>query len=314
MSNLFNRAAGYENRGVSDVLRMFDPKTVSDNIIVGVVRTSKAETFAKHDLSAQLDTLMLGCEVTYPIMDEECFDTGNDPAQQNMMPDAWDFGMRFNTFKVCNIYKGERKLSAQDRRLLEMTGMTGVYSQGLEMAIQRNIRNRVEPYFWSVVAASAHASNRLTNGGVAFNIATASGIEQLLLSIVDRMTCLGMRTEFTDANDGIMLYLPPCAYRGMYEYAKEAMRGGCCEINPAFSHLFRLPTMGISVMMCEDLPRDPSGAFYAVWGDPRFVAFPWKWNDLNWYSVKNDDYLIGEFVFDAHVIYPKAVGTALVTP
>lgn len=311
MSMMYTRAAGYDANTTahSEIARLVNPNRTLASLILQFSRRSTAGVMAANPMASEHEVMQRGASVSYMIIDPS-WDDCPEPVQQNAEPHRLAFKQEVRKIKVCNETSFEYKLSHTDRYVLGSQGLE-MLEKGLAAALNQRAYALTEPYFFSVLAAQAEPANQISKGGLPYNLTNGDDVIALFDDLHQRLLCANILQDFRESPNNIMLALPPCALKGL----KEAQRKGiqCCDIARANLGGVLLGYYGFDVIMSYNLPRDPSGNYYAVWGDPSFIGFPYDFTLLEWNKVKTDYFLNAHMVWDAYVLNPRASGTVLVS-
>ena len=325
MSNQIN-SAGYGG-GIKG--SVFAPDRISSKIVQAYHQCSLLPAIAKSDFMST-DELMCGGKVIYGV--EQTLNLFGTDRQNNEHPDVFDGpGLDTSSMTICQSRKFEWKLSNYDRRI--MCENFDLWEESVKRRLDNGIRQLVDAYSIPKIMASASPDNVGNHAGkishsidlgwqdaTALNANSVSGMEELFYSLrqvaqeAGMMGCAGNIDEAGPGYGGgvpviiLPIQLERWALKMMSEYNK------CCSEKNAFVTGYIGRVLGFEVFTSMQLVAADYGAAGKIAPvlmlDPSQVLHAFEVIDSKWYEHPWEWSMVGEFVFDTHVIRPEAVAVA----
>lgn len=322
MSNNVN-SAGY---GGSIKGSIFAPDRISSKIVQAYHQCSLLPAIAKSDFMST-DELMCGGKVIYGI--EQTLNLFGTDRQNNEHPEVFDGpGIDTNSMSICQGRKFEWKLSNYDRRI--MCDNYDLWEESVKRRLDNGIRQLIDAYSLPKIMASAASYNVGNTAGklshsldlgwqdaTALNANSISGLEELFynfrqLAQEAGMMCGNLDQEGPGPGGNPVIILPiqleRWALKMMSEYNK------CCSEKNAFVTGYIGRILGFEVFTSMQLFSSNFGAAGNIAPilmlDPSQILHAMEVIDSKWYEHPFEWSLVGEFVFDTHVVRPEAVAVA----
>lgn len=322
MSNQVN-SAGYGG-GIKGSI--FAPDRISAKIVQAYHQCSLLPAIAKSDFMST-DELMCGGKVIYGI--EQTLNLFGTDRQNNEHPDVFDGpGIDTNSMTICQGRKFEWKLSNYDRRI--MCQNFDLWEESVKRRLDNGIRQLIDAYSIPKIMASASPDNVGNRAGklshsidlgwqdsTALNGNSIAGLEDLFYSFRQIAQEAGMMCgNLDDVGPGpggnpiiiLPIQLERWALKMMSEYNK------CCSEKNAFVTGYIGKILGFEVFTSMQLLASNYGSAGNIAPvlmlDPSQVLHAMEVIDSKWYEHPFEWSLVGEFVFDTHVIRPEAVSVA----
>jgi hypothetical protein len=325
MSNQVN-AAGYGG-GIKGSI--FAPDRISSKIVQAYHQCSLLPAIAKSDFMST-EELMCGGKVIYGV--EQTLNLFGTDRQNNEAPDVFDGpGIDTASMTICQGRKFEWKLSNYDRRI--MCQNFDLWEESVKRRLDNGIRQLIDAYSIPKIMASASPDNVGNHAGkishsidLGWQDATAlpansiAGMEDLfyaLRQVAQEAGMMGCAGNIDTAGPGyggtepviiLPIQLERWALKLMAEFNK------CCSEKNAFVTGYIGKILGFEVFTSQQLVAANYGAAGMIapvlMMDPSQVLHAFEVIDSKWYEHPFEWSLVGEFVFDTHVIRPEAVAVA----
>lgn len=316
-------ASGYEGMAGS----LYAPPKISAKIVKQYHECAITPQIAKSDFLSD-DELFCGSKVVFGVERDLDF-FGND-MDNNEHPETFSGpGVDTDSLMVCQSQKFEIKISNQDKRI--MCDNFDKWESNLRTQIDKGIKRLVDAYTIPKVIASAHPDNVGTRAGKlthSFNLGdqgsnaldgnSLHGFEEMILSLQDVAQEAGMMCgEGEIAGEGPsaspVILIPQQLRRWALKLVKEL--DTCCSDKNAMRTGLIGDIYGTPIIATSHL----FGVNYGAAGnlapvilvDPNQVLHAFDVITNKWYEGKYEDYLVGEFVWDSHVINKYGVAVAI---
>lgn len=313
-------ASGYD----SPVNTIFAPEQFSDKIVAAYHSCALTPALAKSDFFTDQE-LFCGSSVTYGVetpismfgMDT---DNNEDPEQIS------GAGVESATLTICQSRKFEVKISNADKRM--MCDNFASWEQHLRKRIDRGIVQLIDAYSVPKILASASPYNVGNNAGKktglvklgtqdenALSMRSPEDFEEMVLNMRQAAQEVGMwcgmgEEAFEGVGANPVLVIPAHAER----YALKLMRDldTCCGDNNVRRTGLLGKVYGMDVITTSHLPPMNFGGAVgnlanAMLIDPTQVLHAMEIITNKWYEGKFEEFLVGEFIFDTHVMNPDGV-------
>lgn len=326
MSNQIN-SAGYGGDIKGSV---FAPDRISSKIVMEYHRCSLLPAIAKSDFIST-EELMCGGKVIYAV--EQPLDLFGSDRQNNEHPDVFSGpGFDHNALTICQGRKFEWKLSNYDRRI--MCENFGLWEESIRRRLDTGVRELIDVYSITKIMASAASYNVGNNAGrltrsinlgaqdsTALTITSIEDFEDLLFRLRQVATEAGMMgcgtadTNLPGPSGSPVIIIPQeldkWAMKLYHSYTSQ-----CCNERNAMVTGYIGNLLGFEVFTSMKLQAAQYGAAGYIAPvlliDPSQVLHAFEIIDSKWYEGKYEWSLVGEFVWDTHVIRPEAVAVAFV--
>jgi hypothetical protein len=327
MSNQVN-SAGYGG-GIKGSI--FAPDRISSKIVVAYQQCSLLPAIAKSDFMSN-EELMCGGKVIYGI--EQTLNLFGTDRQNNEHPDVFDGpGIDTNSLTICQGRKFEWKLSNYDRRI--MCDNFDLWEESVKRRLDNGVRQLIDAYSIPKIMASASPDNVGNRAGkishsidlgwqdaTALNANSIAGMEELfynLRQVAQEAGMMGCAGNIDTAGPGYggaipVVILPVQLERWAIKLMSEFGKDGCCTEKNAFVTGYIGKILGFEVFTSSQLFSSNFGAAGnlapVLMLDPTQVLHAFEVIDSKWYEGKFEWSLVGEFVWDTHVIRSEAVAVA----
>lgn len=327
MSNQVN-SAGY---GGSIKGSIFAPDRISAKIVQAYHQCSLLPNIAKSNFIST-EELMCGGKVIYGV--EQTLNLFGTDRQNNEHPDVFDGpGIDTASMTICQGRKFEWKLSNYDRRI--MCGNYDMWEESVKRRLDNGVRQLIDAYSIPKIMASAapfnvgnnagklsHTVNLGWQDGSALPANSVAGMEELFYSlrlVAQEAGMMGCSGNLDVAGPGAsgnvpVIILPVQLERWVIKLMSEYGRDGCCIEKNSFvsGRIGRI--LGFDVYTSSQLFGTRYGAAGVIAPilmlDPTQVLHAFEVIDSKWYEHPFEWSLVGEFVWDTHVIRPEAVAVA----
>lgn len=315
-------AAGYESVAGS----IYAPPRISAKIVQNYHLCSVTAQIANSDFFSDED-LFCGSKVIYGVENDVCMfsserDNNEDPETLSGSPSD------SASLTICQQQKYEWKLSNHDRRI--MCDNFGRWEDALRRLISRNIVRLVDGYSIPKILASAAPYNVGVNAGKltrSINLGdqganalpgnTVEGFEELLYSLMQAaqeagIMCAEGEAPQEGASGNPVLLIPAVLQR----YALKLLRdmNTCCSdqnslITGKIGKFLGMDVIVTNHLTPVDLGAGPTVPVALI--DPKQVLHAFDVITNKWYEGKFEDYLVGEFVWETHVLNADGVVVAI---
>ncbi len=322
MSNTVN-SAGYGG-GIKGSI--FAPDRISAKIVQAYHQCSLLPAIAKSDFMST-EELMCGGKVIYGI--EQTLNLFGTDRQNNEHPDVFDGpGIDTNSMSICQGRKFEWKLSNYDRRI--MCQNFDLWEESVKRRLDNGIRQLIDAYSLPKIMASASSFNVGNTAGkissgidlgwqdtTALNANSETGIEDLFYKFRQiaqeaGMMCGNLDQPGPGPGGNPIIILPMQLERWALKLMSQFNR--CCSENNAFVTGYIGRILGFEVFTSMQLFASNYGAAGNIAPvlmlDPSQVLHAFEVIDSKWYEHPFEWSLVGEFVWDTHVVRPEAVSVA----
>lgn len=316
-------ASGYESTAGS----LFAPPQISAKIVRQYHECALTPQIAKSDFLSD-DELFCGSKVLFGVERDLNF-FGQD-TDNNEHPETFSGpGIDTDSLMICQSQKFEIKISNADKRM--MCNNFSRWEANLRRQIDRGIKRLVDAYSIPKIIASAHPDNVGTNAGKlthSYNLGdqgdnalpgnSEAGFEDMILSLqgVAReagMMCGEGELELDGPGAMPVILIPEQLRR----WALKMLKGldTCCSDRNVMRTGFIGDLYGMRIFTTSNLYGVNFGAAGnlapVVLVDPMQVLHAFDVITNKWYEGKFEDYLVGEFIWDTHVINKYGVAVAI---
>lgn len=321
MSNINSAGYGGDIRG-----SIFAPDRISAKIVQAYQECALLPALAKSDFMST-EELMCGGKVIYGT--ENPLDLFGSDRQNNEHPEVFEGpGIDTNSMTICQSRKFEWKLSNMDRRI--MCNNFDLWEESVRRRLDGGVRKLIDAYSIAKIMASAARYNVGNKAGkisrdidlgwqdgTARLVNSPASLEALLfdfqqIALEAGMTC-GTGDEVISGVGGKPVIILPQQYQryalklvqeyDQYANAETPMRNG---------RIGRI--LDFEVYTTMQLPAVRYGATQPISQialiDPSQVLHAFEVIDTKWYEHPYEWSLVGEFVWDTHVVRPEAVSVA----
>lgn len=321
MSNINSAGYGGDIRG-----SIFAPDRISAKIVQAYQECALLPALAKSDFMST-EELMCGGKVIYGT--ENPLDLFGSDRQNNEHPEVFEGpGIDTNSMTICQSRKFEWKLSNMDRRI--MCNNFDLWEESVRRRLDGGVRKLIDAYSIAKIMASAARYNVGNKAGkisrdidlgwqdgTARLVNSPASLEALLfdfqqIALEAGMTC-GTGDEVISGVGGKPVIILPQQYQryalklvqeyDQYANAETPMRNG---------RIGRI--LDFEVYTTMQLPAVRYGATQPISQialiDPSQVLHAFEVIDTKWYEHPFEWSLVGEFVWDTHVVRPEAVSVA----
>jgi hypothetical protein len=322
MSNQIN-SAGYGGNIKGSI---FAPDRISSKIVQQYHECNLLPAIARSNFLSDGE-LFCGGKVIYGI--EQPLDFFSSDRQNNEHPDVLDGpGVDTAEMSVCQGRKFEIKLSNYDRRI--MCQNFGMWEESIKRRLDNSVRQLVDAYSIPKIMASAAPTNVGNKAGpktgmidLGWQDATAlaanlpEGMKDLFykfrqLAFENNMMCGSMDNTGPGTGSEPVVVIPIQLEKAVLELMSQFNR--CCSENNAFVTGYIGRILGMEVFTSQQLTAAVYGAAGAIAPvlliDPTQVLHAFEVINSEWYKGKYEWSLVGEFIFDTHVVRPEAVAVA----
>jgi hypothetical protein len=305
---------------------IYAPDRISSKIVQAYHQCSLLPSIAKSDFMSEGE-LMCGGKVIYGV--EQIVELFGSDRQNNEHPEVFDGpGMDTNSMSICQSRKFEWKLSNYDKRI--MCDNYTLWEESVGRRLDNGVRELVDAYSIPKIMASASPDNVGTHAGRlshsinlgwqdsnALNANSVAGFEDLMYNFKQLVSEAGMMCGTGDVEGlgesgkpviVIPVQLERYALKLMSEFNK------CCSEKNAFVTGYIGNILGFEVFTSTKLVASNYGSAGNIAPimlvDPSQVLHAFEIIDSKWYEHPFEWSLVGEFVWDTHVVRPEAVAVA----
>lgn len=321
MSNINSAGYGGDIKG-----SIFAPDRISAKIVQAYQECALLPALAKSDFMST-EELMCGGKVIYGV--ENTLDLFGSDRQNNEHPEVFEGpGIDTNSMTICQGRKFEWKLSNMDRRV--MCQNFSLWEESVKRRLDAGVRKLIDAYSIAKILASAARFNVGNNAGkvsrnidlgwqdgTALVVNSAASLESLLfdfqqIAMEAGMVC-GTGDEVVSGVGGRPVIILPQQYqRYALKLAQEYDQHCCGDVPMRNGRIGRILDMEVYTTM--QLPATRYGATPPISQiamiDPSQVLHAFEVIDTKWYEHPFEWSLVGEFVWDTHVVRPEAVSVA----
>lgn len=322
MRNL--NAVGYE--GVEGSL--WAPPKLTAKIVLNYQTCTVTPQIANSDFLTD-EELFCGSKVIFGV--EQDLDLFGMETDNNEHPETFSGpGVDSASLTICQSRKFEWKISNHDKRI--MCDNFSKWEANIRRQISKNIAKLIDAYSIPKIIASASPEHVGTNAGIlthsinlgdqgsnALDGNSKEGFEELVLALQEVALEAGMDCgegeamgEGETANPVILI---PLQLRKWALQNLKDLNQCCGENNAMVTGQITSDFYGFRIISTRWLTPANFGAAGTlapvVLLDPNRVLHAFDVITNKWYEGKFEDYLVGEFVWDTHVIDPYAVAVAI---
>lgn len=317
-------AAGYEGMAGS----LWAPPKLTAKIVLNYHICAVTPQIAQSDFLSD-EELFCGSKVIFGVeqdLDMFGMDTDNNEHPETMSGPGVDSA----SLTICQSRKFEWKISNHDKRI--MCNNFPKWEANLRRQISKNITKLIDAYSIPKIIASASPLNVGTHAGAmthnvnlgdqgsnALNGNTKTGFEDMVLKLKEVAQQAGMSCgegeiagEGPGANPVILIPLQ------LEKWALQNLKdlNQCCgSDNAMVTGQIATNFYGFRIIVTRWLAPANYGAAGmlapVVLLDPNQVLSAFDVITSKWYEGKFEDFLVGEFVWDTHVINPMGVAVAI---
>lgn len=321
MSNINSAGYGGDIRG-----SIFAPDRISAKIVQAYQECALLPALAKSDFMST-EELMCGGKVIYGT--ENPLDLFGSDRQNNEHPEVFEGpGIDTNSMTICQSRKFEWKLSNMDRRI--MCNNFDLWEESVRRRLDGGVRKLIDAYSIAKIMASAARYNVGNKAGkisrdidlgwqdgTARLVDSPASLEALLfdfqqIALEAGMTC-GTGDEVISGVGGKPVIILPQQYqRYALKLVQEYDQYANAETPMRTGRIGRI--LDFEVYTTMQLPAVRYGATQPISQialiDPSQVLHAFEVIDTKWYEHPYEWSLVGEFVWDTHVVRPEAVSVA----
>ena len=322
MSNINSASYGGDIRG-----SIFAPDRISAKIVQAYQECALLPALAKSDFMST-EELMCGGKVIYGT--ENPLDLFGSDRQNNEHPEVFEGpGIDTNSMTICQGRKFEWKLSNMDRRI--MCNNFSLWEESVKRRLDSGVRKLIDAYSIAKILASAAKFNVGNKAGkvsrdidlgwqdgTARVVNSAATLEALLFDFQQVAMEAGMMCGTADETiSGVggtpVIILPQQYQRYALKLAQEYDQNCCTpEMAMRSGRIGRILNMDVYTTMQLPAVRYGNTAPISQVAliDPSQVLHAFEVIDTKWYEHPFEWSLVGEFVWDTHVVRPEAVSVA----
>lgn len=317
-------AVGYESVDGS----LWAPPKLTAKIVYNYQICSITPQIANSDFLTD-EELFCGAKVIFGV--EQDLDLFGMETDNNEHPETLSGpGIDTSSLTVCQSRKFKWKISNHDKRI--MCSNFARWEANIRRQISKNITKLIDAYSIPKIIASASPHNVGRNAGIlthsvdlgdqganALEGNTVEGFEDMILRLQEVALQAGMMCgegevagEGESANPVILIPLQ------LRRYALENLKGlnvCCSDDNAMVTGLITTDFYGFRLIATRWLTPASFGAAGnlapVVLVDPNKVLHAFDVITNKWWEGMYEDYLVGEFVWDTHVIDPLGVAVAI---
>lgn len=316
-------ASGYE----STLGSIYAPPQISAKVVKQYHECALTPQLAKSDFLTDGE-LFCGSKVVFGV--ERDLDFFGQDTDNNEHPETFSGpGVDNDSLMICQSQKFEIKISNIDKR--RMCDNFSSWEANLRNQIDKGIKRLVDAYSIPKIIASAHPDNVGTHAGKlthSYNLGdqganalpgnSEAGFEEMILSLQDvaaeaGMVCGEGELAGVGPNADPVVLIP----RQLRRWALRLMKGldTCC----SDQNVMRTGMIGTLFGMRIFVTNHLYGVNYGAAGnlapvvlvDPNQVLHAFDVITNKWWEDKWEDYLVGEFIWDTHVINKYGVAVAI---
>lgn len=234
-----------------------------------------------------------------------------------------DNPFRSGEIRLCHSVPIKKKFSREEATL--MCDNWSRYQDGYETALGRSLRDLTERYGFAVLVASAHPLARgLKAGALSKNIHLGDTENPVIvgattniraMDVLQRMEQALQENGVTCGGNALKIVTSPAFYSRLRGEQSNLGAGCCLPDNPIVTGMLH-PMLGMEVYSSLHMPRfrRPDGKVveYVLMVDPENIAAPSRLDYLEWQTVLNDIYLVGNYRFDVAALSNKSIAVAAV--
>lgn len=234
-----------------------------------------------------------------------------------------DNPFRSGEIRLCHSVPIKTKFSREEATL--MCDRWEQFQDGYETAIGRALRDLTERYGFTVLAASAHPLARgVRAGALSGNINLGDTENPLVIGkstgiramdVLQAMEQALQENGVTCGGNALKIVASPAVYSRIRAEQSNLGAGCCLPDNPIVTGMLH-PMLGMEVYSSLHMPRyrRPDGKVveYVLMLDPENIAAPSRLDYLEWQTVLNDIYLVGNYRFDVAALSSKSIAVAAV--
>lgn len=318
-------ASGY----TSPISSLFTPNQISDKIVSAYYSGALTPQLAKSNFFSD-EELFCGASVTFGR--ETPLDLFTQAVDNNEHPELIEnVGMETDTLTICQHRKFEVKISNLDKR--QMCQHFAMWEASLRKRLDRGIIRLIDAYTVPKILASASPHNVGKNAGKitamhnlgtqddnALQIRSAEEFEDLVFTLREVAQEAGMtlgsgETPYEGEGANPVLLIPS----HMERYAMKLMRdlNTCCSdnnirVNGKLGTVYGYDVLTTSLLTPVDFGGGVGKLNHIALIDRNQVLHAMDIITNKWWEGKYEEALVGEFIFDTHVMNPDGVIVATV--
>lgn len=234
-----------------------------------------------------------------------------------------DNPFRSGEIRLCQSVPLKKKFSREEATLMCHNWET--FQDGYETAVGRALRDLTERYGFAVLVASAHPLSRgVRAGALSSNINLGDTENPLVISkggdiramdVLQSMEQTLQENGVTCGGNALKIVASPAFYSRIRGEQSSLGAGCCLPDNPIVTGMIH-PMLGMEVYSSLHMPRyrraDGKLVEYVLMVDPENIAAPSRLDYLEWQTVLNDIYLVGNYRFDVAALSNKSIAVAAV--
>lgn len=317
-------AVGYESVEGS----LYAPPKITAKIVYNYHICTVTPQIAKNDMLSD-DELFCGAKVIFGV--EQDLDIFGMEADINEHPETMSGpGIDSASLTICQARKFKWKISNHDKRI--MCSRFSEWEANVRRQISKNITRLIDAYSIPKIIASAHPDHVGTNAGKlshsinlgdqgsnALHANTKEGFEDLVLNLKQLaleagMDC-GVGEQAGDGESAQPVILIPAELERYALLNLKDLNQCCSENNVMVTGEIASNFYGFKIIVTRWLQPETFGAAGrlapVVMLDPNRVLHAFDVVTNKWYEDMFEDYLVGEFVWDTHVMNSYGVAVAI---
>lgn len=257
----------------------------------------------------------------YTVMDDiELGDfTGSAWNGETIEPDN---PFRSGEIRLCHSIAIKKKFSREEATLL--CDRWKMVQDGYETVVGRALRNITERYGFGALVASAHPlAVGVRAGNLSGNINLGNAENPLVVgrngisatSVIEAMEQALQENGVTCGGNALKIVASPAFYTRLRSEQSQLGAGCCLSDNPIVTGMLH-PMLGMEVYSSLHMPRyqRPDGKVveYVLMVNPENMAAPSRLDYLEWQTILNDIYLVGNYRFEVAALSNKSIAVAAV--
>lgn len=247
--------------------------------------------------------------------------TGNNWNGESWEPDD---PFRSGEITLCHQIPIKKKFARNEA--IALCSRWATVQDGYETSIGLALRDLTERYGFRMLVSMAHKqlqgnqagaiSQNIRLGDTANPVAIGKG-NVGAMELLQRMEQALQESGVTCGGNALKVVASP-AFFGKIRAEQSALGAGCClKDNPAVTGMIH-PVLGMEVFSSLHMPRfkranDGKVVEYVLMVDPQHIAAPTRLDYLEWQTVLNDIYLVGNYRFDVAALSNKSIAVAAIT-
>lgn len=247
-----------------------------------------------------------------------------DFGNSNFNGESMDLGDPFRSGEItlCQQIPIKHKFSRQEA--IALCKRWEMVQDGYEQSIGFALRDATERYGYRVLVAMAHAQLQGNKAGaLSGNIRLGDTVNPVIVGkdgleateVLERMEQALQESGVTCGGNALKVAASP-AFVSRIRREQSKLGAGCClKENPIVTGLVH-PTLGMDVFSSLHMPRyklpDGRTVEYVLMVDPKHIAAPVSLDYLEWQTILNDIYLVGNYRFDVAALSSQSIAVAAI--